>query len=206
MGDVAISMVLDELGFRSDLERQTARAALEAHGLTRPGKQAISDAKLPRVRVVLDSRFAFSCTACADGVRTAKPAAELLHVEDERCERCGGSDHRAAALRFIDACAARDVRRVVIVGGSPATRRAARDELRGLDVQCVDGTTALTAQHARQLIDGAGLVLLWGGTQLDHKVNDLFDAPRDKWKVIATQRRGLAALLDAGTTHLALRS
>jgi len=201
MTDLPITSVLADLGFVAPAERAVARAALEAAGLTRPGKQAISAAKLPRVRELLATRFALSCTACTDALRRAQPDAELLVVGDERCERCGGSDHRAAALQFIAACHDHRVRRVVIVGGNPTTRQALTRHLEGLEVQLVDGTRGLNATRARQLRDWADLVLIWGTTQLDHNVSTLFTSSRNR-KVVTAAKRGIGGLLDAGTTHL----
>ena len=205
MTDLAIAAVLAELGFHSAAERRAARQALEEAGLTRPHKQAISSEKLPRIRALLDARFAFTCEPCHSAVARGKPGAEVLRVDDGRCERCGGSDHRAAALRFAEACEKHSVERIVVVGGSPSTRQAVRAHLANLDVECIDGTRAMTSQRARQLIDRADLVLVWGATQLHHSVSSQFDSPRDKRKVISTQRRGLASLLDDGARHLELR-
>ena len=201
MNDPAIATVLADLGFVSPEARDMARAALEAAGLTRPGKQAISAAKLPRVREVLAERFALSCAACAGDLKIARPEAALLIVADERCENCGGSDHRAAAQRFLAACRVHRVRRVVVVGGNPTSRQALGRHLEGLELQLIDGTRTLNATRARQSIEWADLVLVWGTTQLDHKVSTLFTSTKDA-KVITAAKRGIGGLLDAGTTHL----
>jgi len=201
VNDPAIATVLADLGFVSPEARDMARAALEAAGLTRPGKQAISAAKLPRVRGVLTERFALSCTACAGELKIARPQAALLIVADERCENCGGSDHRAAAPRVLAACRDHRVRRVVVVGGNPTSRQALGRDLEELELQLIDGTRALNATRARQSIEWADLVLVWGTTQLDHKVSTLFTSTRNR-KVVTAAKRGIGGLLDAGTTHL----
>ena len=201
MRDRPIRMVLAGLGFVSPTERAAARAALEADGLTRPGKEAISEEKLQHVQDLLTKRFALSCGACAEVVRKLRPHAELLVVADERCEHCGGSDHRAAALRFIAACKGAEVRHILIVGGNPTSRQALRRHLEDLDVQLIDGTAGLTATRARQKLDWADLVLIWGKTQLAHRVSTHFTAARNR-KVVTAATRGIGGLLDAGTTHL----
>jgi hypothetical protein len=199
--DLPIPAVLAELGFVEPAERDAALAALEAAELTRPGKRAISVEKLPRVRELLARHFALSCTACVGSVRSARPDAEVLIVADERCESCEGSDHRAAALRFLAACKGR-VHRVVIVGGNPSSRAALEHLLQGLDVQLVDGTGTMTATRARQLRGWADLVLIWGKTQLAHRVSTHFTSSGDH-KVVTAAKRGIGGLLDAGTGHLA---
>ncbi|HEV2010843.1 MAG TPA: hypothetical protein VGS17_07445 [Candidatus Limnocylindria bacterium] len=93
------------------------------------------------------------------------------------------------------------MRRVVVIGGSPATRQALTRHVEGLDVQLVDGTRTLDATRARQLLGWADLVLVWGTTQLDHRVSTLFTSAKDR-KVVTAAKRGIGGLLDAGTTHL----
>jgi hypothetical protein len=200
--DRPISAVLADLGFVAPAERAAAQAVLERGGLTRPGKRAISITKLPRVRELLAATFALSCSACSSTVRKARPQAQLLIVADERCVNCEGSDHRAAAQRFVAACQRARVDRVLIVGGNPTSREALKRLLEGLDVQLLDGTGSMTATRARQLREWAGLVLIWGKTQLAHRVSTLFTSARDP-KVVTAAKRGISGLLDAGTTHLA---
>lgn len=173
----------------------------ERGSLTRPGKQAISEEKLSRVRELLAKRFALSCGDCTAVVRKLRPEAELLVVADERCEHRGGSDHRGAALRFIAACQGARVRRVLIVGGNPTSRQALTRHLENLDVQLIDGTGGLSATRARQLMDWADLVLIWGKTQLAHRVSTHFTSAQDR-KVVTAAKRGIGGLLDAGTRHL----
>jgi hypothetical protein len=202
ISDPPIGTLLAELGFVTLSEQAVARAALEGAKLTRSGKQAISASKLPLVRDVLTARFALSCSACGPVVRSSRPDAQVLVVADERCQNCSGSDHRAAALRFIAACRAHRVSRVLVVGGSPAGRQAVTRHLDGLDVQLVDGTGALSLARARQLLARADLVLIWGKSQLDHRVSTHFTSSGDP-KVVTAAKRGVAGLLDAGTSHLA---
>src|SRR6185503_17885062 len=146
--DRPIPAVLAEFGFVAPAERAAALAVLVRRGLTRPGKSAISTTKLLEVQGLLETTFALSCGACMSTVRKARPDAQLLVVADERCENCEGSDHRAAALRFITACQRGQVDRVVIVGGNPTSREALKRLLGALRVELVDGTGTMTAQRA----------------------------------------------------------
>lgn len=91
--------------------------------------------------------------------------------------------------------------RVLIVGGSPTGRQALTRHLEGLEVQLVDGTSALSLGRARQLLAWAHLVLIWGKTQLDHRVSTHFTSSGDP-KVVTAAKRGVGGLLDAGTSHL----
>jgi hypothetical protein len=199
--DTPIATVLAQLGFRSEEEQAAGRAALEAAGLTRAGKHALHESKLPAAERVLSDRFAFTCASCAADAHAARPAVRQFVVTDDRCESCGGSANGAAASRFVAACRAAGVRRVLIVGGNPATRDVARRLLSELDVTLIDGTVALPSGRARQLTERAELILVWGATQLDHRVSKHFTDIHDP-KVVRVARRGLAALLSSGTLHL----
>ena len=129
----------------------------------------------------------------------------MLQVPKSACEYCGGSDNLRAARRFARLCRANAIRRLVIVGGSPSvhaeleTLKAPEWELR-----LVSGTDRRTTDKARADLDWAQLVFIWGSSELDHKVSRLYtDSPgADRRKLIAVARRGVAALLNAGTEHL----
>jgi hypothetical protein len=203
--DRLIATVLTEAGFQTEAEQTAARAALEAAGLTRPGKQAMNDSKFERTRDVLTDRFTFACPSCLAQLRAARADATVLPVDDDRCDGCGGSGHKVAAQRFLAACRTHGVHRVAVVGGTPVTRQALVPLLPGMELDPVDGTGNMNAQKARSIIERNELVLVWGKTQLDHRVSNHFTAPQDKWKVIVAAKRGIAGLLDAGTMHLERR-
>jgi hypothetical protein len=86
------------------------------------------------------------------------------------------------------------MRRVVVVGGSPGTH----DELRslvagGLELRLVAGTERRTSRDAKADLAWADLVVVWGGTELDHKVSKLYARGRGD-HVVTCSRRGIAAM------------
>jgi hypothetical protein len=201
--DREIRELLIELGFRSDAEQSLARAALEAAKLTNPRKSRIRTDKIARARALLQERFVFACVQCAPSVRPAFPQAALVTVSDDRCSSCGGSANVAAAARFLVACQRRDIRKVVVVGGSPRTRQEVLRLLPGIEFVLIDGTAGMNANRARHHAGWADLVLVWGSTQLDHRVSRHFTSTRPNADVVVAAKRGVAGLLDAGTLHLA---
>ncbi|MFN7134692.1 MAG: hypothetical protein ACK4N5_21615, partial [Myxococcales bacterium] len=58
--------------------------------------------------------------------------------------------------------------------------------------------------RARADLEWADLVLVWGASELDHKVSRHYTdvPPAAKRKVVQLARRGIAALLGAGAEHL----
>ena len=94
---------------------------------------------------------------------------------------------------------------MVIVGGSPSVREELRDGLgTRLDLRLIDGTERRTLTQARLDLDWADLVLLWGGSELDHRVSRLYTgAPQAlRRKLVHTSKRGIAALLESAVAHL----
>ncbi|WP_338867381.1 hypothetical protein [Myxococcus stipitatus] len=197
---------LSDRGITLTEARQRARAVLEDAGLTRPGKLRMSEPKLLKAAEVLDGRF---FPVCADGacLKVAQASGrEPLRVEPRsHCARCGGSANHRAEVAFVESCRRHDVRRVVVVGGSPAVREELEAKLaRHIDLRMVDGTERRTADRARSDLDWADLVLVWGATELHHKVSGHYThgGPAYSHKVVHVVRRGVAALLEEGMTHL----
>jgi hypothetical protein len=114
------------------------------------------------------------------------------------CERCGGSDNLRAVTALLEACRAQSLGHVVIVGGSPSTReelvRLIGDKL---EVRLVDGTERRPIERAKADLDWAELVLLWGASELHHKVSMQYtNAPLpQRKKVLHVAKRGIAQLL-----------
>ena len=193
--DLPIHELLVGLGFVGTAEER-ARAVLEEAGLTRPGKTRIAASKEARVLDLLGSRLARLCghTGCAAGAR----GREAVRVPKTACEMCGGSSTRRASGLAGEALRREGVRRVLVLGGSPATQRALTDALEneGLTVRCVDGTAgARPAATVAADLAWAQVLVVWASTPLAHKVSQPYtsQAPRDL-RVITVPRRGVEAV------------
>ncbi|MBI4577234.1 MAG: hypothetical protein HY722_13330 [Planctomycetes bacterium] len=203
--DVAIDTMLERLGFGHPEARGPARAALEEAGLTHAGKQRIHRAKEVSCEETLRGRYAVSCgrSGCVAALAgDSRPRLPPSGPSD--CEVCRGSDNRAATAELLQALAGRGVRKVVVVGGSPAAREEIQRLLApaGLKLRLVDGTARRTGDQARGDLAWADLVVVWGGTELDHKVSTLYTDGRPR-HVVSASRRGIAAVADAVLRHLA---
>jgi hypothetical protein len=204
--DRGIDEWLCEMGWGLPEARQQARAALERAKLTRPGKQRISEEKLPRASAELAARFFLHCES-ADCQEAARQSGRTPVRADPKsaCEGCGGSDNRRAVASFVEACGRHGIRRLVVVGGSPAVRE---ELIRGLsppiELRAIDGTERRTSDRARSDVEWADLVLVWGASELHHKVSWLYTQvpPPLRQKVVHVAKRGIAALLAAAVRHL----
>ncbi len=205
--DRDIGETLAGLGFANPEHAKQARLALEAANLTRPGKSRISEEKLADVEKLLREKFVLACASpiCQAAMRRARPAAALLLLSSTAgCEYCGGSDNRRAILRLGEACRKRGVRRILVVGGSPALHQElTQTGLSEWELRLVLGTDRRTSDRARADVEWSQLVLIWGGSELDHKVSALYTSrPDAKGKTVLVAKRGIAALLTAAAEHL----
>ncbi|MHB8872585.1 MAG: hypothetical protein ACYC8T_02760 [Myxococcaceae bacterium] len=205
--DRAIAAWLVELGYGLPESSARARAALEEESLTRPGKLRMSDEKLPRGAAALSSRFYLWCGSPGCEKEARASGRELVRCEPRtRCERCGGSDNRRAETELIEAFRRAGARRLLVVGGSPSVREELEKTLGDkLELRMVDGTERRTSDRARADLEWADLALVWGASELHHKVSTLYTGvgPPLRRKVVLVAKRGVAALLAAAVEHLA---
>jgi hypothetical protein len=204
--DVEIDAWLTSVGFGPGPSRNAARAALEEAQLTRPTKARMSAQKLERAMAELDARFSLHCAspACAEAARRSGHQ-PLPAATKALCPHCGGSDNARAARDLVSACASAGLKRLLVVGGSPSVREELHAALgNALELRTVDGTERRTQDRARSDLEWADLVLLWGSTELDHKVSTHYAHPptAQRKKVVHVARRGIAALLTAAVEHL----
>lgn len=202
MSDVEIAKWLATLGLRND-DAARARSLLEAENLTNPRKARLSSQKLERAQAAIDARLARFCGSCAD--RTDPGGQEVVKVEQVACTRCGGSRNSRALTELAEASEAAGLRRLVVVGGSPDTRREL-GALRGLlELRLIYGTERRTRADAQRDLDWADLVVIGGSSELGHKVSNLYTRAGGDTPVITASRRGVEAIAGAVVEHLERR-
>lgn len=110
----------------------------------------------------------------------------------------------AAVDVLVESCARAGVRRLVIVGASPACRRELTDRVRRrLAIRFVDGLQRVTRRDASSLLDWADLVVVCTASQLKHRVSRHFTRdPSMRGRVIFVGRRGIAAIATTARDHL----
>lgn len=202
MPDTELGPLLESLGYRGEAARAAALAVLVDAKLTRPGKVRIDVAKLEGVRRALRGALAPVCGSptCMAAAAQEREGAKTVEVPTEACCVCGGSEQRRAATRLGRVAARRARTRLVVVGGSPETRRQLTELVAApVEVRVVDGVGRMTAEVARAHLAWADLVLIWGSTELDHKVSQHFSPAANS---ITVAKRGVASLLEAAAGHL----
>jgi hypothetical protein len=194
---VLIDPILAEMGFTHRRARTAARQALEEAGIAARSEAQMPAGEVERSRQLLHDRFALVCQQCARrGLSIpGKQAVRALSPAD--CYVCGGSDNRRAAVAALRAMRTAGWRRLVVVGGAPNSRHELQDLLGdAIELRLVDGTLRRTQANADDDLAWANLAVIWGSTQLGHKVSKLYTGHHGG-RVITVGRRGVASLLDA---------
>ncbi len=182
MLDPLKSELFVSLGYAEDydvLNRHLVRA-----GLTTAAKPRISAAKRERVAALLAEAFLRVCRRgdCQARASDARSDRQIVAAATAAaCQICGGSALAPARVEMERACARAGWRRLCIVGGSPNARAEIVHTITPpLEVRLVDGTIGRTLNAAKEDAQWADHVVLWGGTQLAHKVSTLYNAASNR--------------------------
>jgi hypothetical protein len=196
-----LDKLLTEEGYDTDEAREAARAVLVDEKLTRPGKEGISSEKRGAVREALAAHLFKTCghpDCDAMSAEAGRAGQTLVRVTTSSCPVCSGSNNRRAALATARCLLAKDVRRVLVVGGTPTLHGEIQQLFAGLGLtfQCLDGAEGTyTAKDAANHLRWAQVAVVWGSTPLPHKVSKLYtDAPPAHVRVIQLSRRGIESL------------
>jgi hypothetical protein len=201
--EIEIERFIVEQGF-PQTHRADARAALELADLTRAGKTRMSSDKVERAKAALRETFALHCQS-QECISWAHRSGKIVLVAESKqtCHRCGGSENSRAARELVES----GIHRLVVVGGTPATREEL-ERLIGeeIELRLVDGTHHRQPERARADLEWADRVLLWGATELHHKVSKQYsDISATKYKVVHIPRRGISQLLAAAVESMRRR-
>ena len=203
--DFDIDHWFSEMGVTLPQPKARLREVLEGENLTRAGKKRMSAEKRPKLTALLEERF-FRYCGSPDCLKVAQASGrEPMVVDKKACERCGGSDNARAGVELREAFVRYGCRKLLVVGGSPSVREELTKLLDDhIELKMVDGTERRTGDRAKADLDWADLCLIWGASELHHKVSLLYTgAPQpQRKKVVLVAKRGVAALLAAGVEHL----
>jgi hypothetical protein len=184
--------LLRELGYNPPYE--ALEEALEEAGLSRPDKSGIAPSKRAQVEEVLANRFLAVCSRgdCqADAPSEANGQTIVPAATQADCAVCGGSANARAVDRMVAAWGNAGLRRLCVVGGSPNSRTELEALVGGrLELRLVVGVGSHNSAAAKVNLAWADRVAVWGTTQLDHSVSDLYKGAH----VIGLARRSIGAL------------
>jgi hypothetical protein len=189
----SLGEALKERGLLGELEAGKALTALVAARRVGALLSMLEATDGPSLRAFLDDRVVLHCGG--EDCPTV-PGRAIVTVPKPRCEVCAGSDIQRSVRRFVDACLLTGQRHVLIVGGSPKYHRQLRDLVQHhrLRLELVPGNVRRNARQAQADMARADVVIIWGGTLLDHAVADLYkDGPA---RVLRIAHRGIGRMLE----------
>jgi hypothetical protein len=197
-------IVIDELlrgeGFAATVARAQARAILERHSLTHPGKVNMAADKLPAARALLAEHALLLCgdPGCAELAAPRAAGREAITAEPSHCVICAGSGQRRAALLLARDLLAAGRPRLLLVGGTPHQHSELAEALAegGAELRAVDGLgRGHSAAEAARQAAWADVVAIWAATPIKHKVSQVYaDAAPPRALRVMLIRRGVESL------------
>jgi len=207
--DFDIHEFLIQEGFGHPVSLSAATTALQEAGLSHPGRQRIAGGKLEKARLELRARLIVTCASrsCVEAAGAFEGRRLVPAQPGSACHVCGGSSNAYAVERMLRAAMGAGLRRLVVVGGSPSTRRELQSLVSGrLSLRLIDGTARRSAGQARDDLAWGDLVIVWGNTQLAHRVSLLYTRRSGvHTPVITVARRGVAGLAEGLIRHVVER-
>jgi len=199
----AVTTLAEALAARGVIPEEQLRAVAALGG--KPEARSLVDRLVARdaddMAGFLDRRLALVCGAAAC---EPQDAAAVLVVEPARCDVCGGSDIQRAAGAFASACEAAGLKRVRVIGGSPAYRTQLEHLFpKGgpLTVLTMKGDKRVSLNRSKRHQSKDDLVIVWGATELDHATSGAYRAAYGRVMVIA--HRGIARMLELAAERIA---
>lgn len=181
-------------------------AALAEAGLSNASKRRILASKSPEVERILRARFVPVCGRgdCQAAAATKRNGRVIAPASvPEACVICGGGPNVRSVERMVESCRAIGWTRLCVVGGSPNTRQElARLVDSRLELRLIDGDRSRTAAAAKADVVWADLVVIWGATQLSHKVSMSYRGPN----VVGVGKRSIAEVAEAVVLAAARRA
>lgn len=198
-----IAEMLRGFGVVDAAAQEVARATLIDGGLIANNRKVnIFAAKSAQARVLLQKSFQWHCNDGDCRIAAAKGKTSPLLVEKVACSFCGGSKDRAALAEMARAMAEANKLRVLVVGGTDKKEREIKEKSPpGIEWRFIEGTKGRPSRYRQSHQDWAEVIVIWGSTELNHKVSERFAVKGDD-RVITVRRRGITALADEVIRHL----
>jgi hypothetical protein len=197
---VEITEFLSGEGFTSVWTQTQARAVLEAAGMTREGKRAMLETKVPAAREMLAKWTVRICgdAECREWAKESADGRMVIETVAEECSVCLGSNNRRAARAMTRAAMRTGRTRLLVVGGTAAQHRDLQELLPepGPEMRFVDGKQGRhTKESALPNLNWAQLLVIWSSTPLPHAVSNGYTSERPHdLPLITVARRGIEAL------------
>lgn len=186
--------LLMEQGYSDPVAQARAIQLMVEAGLTTPTKKNIAAHKSNDCQQLLARsliRLCHRCRSTDGGSREPVPAGDR-----SECEVCGGSAQNTAMQALVAGFRSRGLTRLVVVGGSPELRaQLQRAWPADLELRLVTAERSHNRQQSFDNLTWADCVLVWGSTELAHRISDLYTKGEiGREKVVEIHRRSIEAM------------
>jgi len=201
---IPISGLLETLGFSNPNVQSAVRQIIETAGYTNPRKTNIAVDKAKLVQIYIKANFRLVCSEECDDDAGKKRMKSGLRVRTDKCEFCNGSDQNRLVAKMAKSLSDRGLSEILIVGGSTQSANTLNRLLKSckINLKIIEGTKRTNLKMAKLLCRNVDLVVIWGATQLDHTVSQVFNIAAEPGTKVPVARPGLKALVDAVNIHL----
>ena len=199
-----ISHLLESIGFSDASLQLAARPIIEAAGYTNSRKINISIDKAKLVEAYIKNNFRLVCSPACAAALGKKRMRTQLQVEIKKCEFCNGSKQNKLLAKMAKDLFDQNLLEILVVGGSPQSASTLNRVLKNcnINIKVIEGTKRTNSKTAKLLCRTADVVVIWGATQLDHTVSQVFSAATEPNKKVPVARPGIKALVEAMNIHL----
>ncbi len=200
--------ILEQYGISGKSTLKKLRKILSGPGVRLLNQQSLLEDRSKELKKEIESKAVFFCdhAFCREALAERHPSENLIPVRNSSCCRlCKGSVTRRSLEETAQACRKGGIRRILVVGGMPASQREFRDNApEGLEFRLVEGEVERRKDRAQADLQWCDLCVIWGATPLGHSVSSHYTRRRGQGGpfVIRVDRRSVEAVCSAIIKHL----
>jgi len=200
--------ILTRYGISGKSILKRLRKLLPEHIARLLNQQDLAETQAAQLKEEIENRAAFHCDS-AYCVRTAEKRHSpeiLIPVRDAaHCSVCSGSPTRRALEEAAEACRGAGIRRLLLVGGMPASRPEMKNlSPTGIEFRLIEGDLDRPRQRVQADLRWCDLAVIWGSTPLGHSLSGSYLRRKSAGGpfILRINRRSVEALCQEIVKHL----
>ncbi len=204
--------ILDRYGIRGKSVLKRLRKLLPDHVARLLNQQDLTESQVAQLTEEIENRAALHCdhAYCTRTAERLHSAEILIPVRDASfCNVCQGSPTRRALEEAAEACRNGGLRRILVVGGMPASRTEMKNHSPvGIEFRLIEGNLDRPKQRVQADLRWCDLAVIWGSTPLGHSLSGSYLRRRTSTGpfILRISRRSVEALCQEIVKHLDIRN
>jgi hypothetical protein len=193
--------ILSHFGITGKSTLKRLRKLLPEHIARLFNHESLVEEQAASLREVLERKVPLCCAhPTCQALLRARPEGQAGQIRTDvpgHCRICRGSTARRSLEEMSFSCAEAGVKRVLVLGGAPATHTELKNLAPAeLELRLIEGDVTRDRQRAAADIKWCDIVVLWAGTILGHEVSKQYLKGKKGGEkpVIIAKRRSVEAL------------